>query len=77
MSTTTEGPLESARGAVANHEWDRGFELFEQADASLELGPEDLEAMAEAAWWAMRPDHAIEALERAYEGGARRAHAQP
>jgi nitrite reductase/ring-hydroxylating ferredoxin subunit len=30
MSTTTGGPLAAAREAVARHEWDRGFELFQQ-----------------------------------------------
>ncbi|MBA3736974.1 MAG: adenylate/guanylate cyclase domain-containing protein [Actinobacteria bacterium] len=68
MTTTTEDPLAEAREVVARHEWDRGFELFQDADASVELGPEDLEIMAEAAWWAMHPDEAIEALERAYAG---------
>lgn len=68
MSTTTDDPLAAARDAVAAQEWDRGFELFKQADASTQLGPEDLEAMAEAAWWAMRADDAIEAFERAYAG---------
>lgn len=68
MSTTTDDPLAAAREAVAAQEWDRGFDLFKESDASGRLAPEDLEAMAEAAWWAMRPDDAIEALERAYAG---------
>ena len=68
VSTATDGPLTAARDAVAAQEWDRGFELFPEAEASARLSPEDLEAMAEAAWWAMRADDAIEALERAYAG---------
>src|SRR5687768_14399108 len=71
MSATTEDPLAAAREAVARLEWERGLELFEEADASGELGPEDLEAMAEAAWWTMRPDNAIDVLERAYAGYVR------
>jgi len=71
MSSTTDDPLAAARTAVARLEWERGLELFEEADASVELGPEDLEAMAEAAWWAMRPDDAIDVLERAYAGFVR------
>ena len=55
-------------------EWERGLQLFEEADASVELGPEDLESMAEAAWWAMRPDDAIDVLERAYAGFVRAHH---
>jgi class 3 adenylate cyclase len=65
---TTDDHLAGAREAVAAQEWDRGFELFEEADASIRLSPEDLEAMAEAAWWAMRADDAIDAFERAYAG---------
>ena len=71
MSTTTDDPLTAAREAVARLEWERGLELFEEADASGELGPEDLESMAEAAWWSMRPDDAIDVLERAYAGYVR------
>jgi class 3 adenylate cyclase len=66
MRRTTEDPLAEARKALGDREWDRGFELFQEADASRELDPQDLEAMAEAAWWAMRPDDANAALERAY-----------
>ncbi len=71
MGTTTDDALAAAREAVARLEWERALELFEEADASVELGPEDLEAMAEAAWWAMRPDDAIDVLERAYAGFVR------
>jgi hypothetical protein len=71
MSTTTGDPLAAARTAVARLEWERGLRLFEEADASVEFGPEDLEAMAEAAWWTMRPDDAIVVLERAYAGFVR------
>jgi hypothetical protein len=70
MSTTTGDPLAAARAAVARLEWEDALRLFE-ADASVELGPEDLEAMAQAAWWAMRPDDAIDVLERAYAGFVR------
>ena len=74
MSSTTGDPLAAAREAVARLEWERGLDLFEHADASVELGPEDLESMAEAAWWAMRPDDAIDVLERAYAGFVRAQH---
>ncbi len=62
----TEEPLEAAREAIRQHEWDRGLELFQRADATSTLEAEDLELMAEAAWWAARPEEEIEALERAY-----------
>jgi class 3 adenylate cyclase len=67
MSKAIHDPLAVAREAVERRDWERAVELFELTDASVTLGPEDLEAMAEAAWWSTRPDQAIEALERAYE----------
>jgi class 3 adenylate cyclase len=66
MSKSIEGPLPAARDAAARREWERALELFELADARLVLAPDDLVAMADAAWWATRPDRAIEVLERAY-----------
>jgi class 3 adenylate cyclase len=48
------------------YEWERGYALFKVADAEGELSPGDLEIMADAAWWAARPDDCIDALERAY-----------
>ena len=63
--------LQLAREAVERREWERAVELFELADATVTLGPEDLEAMAEAVWWSTRPDEAIEVLERAYEAYVR------
>ena len=47
-------------------QWASGFELFSQAAAADPLDPEDLELMAEAAWWAARPEDAIKAYQRAY-----------
>src|SRR6185503_6376570 len=41
------------------------LDLFRQV-APEALSPEDLEAMADAAWWTARPDEAIELLRRAY-----------
>jgi class 3 adenylate cyclase len=60
--------LASAREALLRHEWEHGYELFKSADESGQLSPEDLEHMADAAWWAARPDDSIDALERAYSG---------
>ena len=68
MGTATEDSLAAARGAVADRDWDRGFELFKEVESTNALAPDDLEAMAEAAFWVMRPDDAIDALERAYAG---------
>ena len=64
----TDDPLAAAREGLTAQEWDRAFELFQEADASHALAPDDLEAMADAAFWSMRPDDAIDARERAYAG---------
>lgn len=66
MSQTLDDPLAAGRDAVLRHEWNRAFELLKQADQASGIPPEDLEIMAEAAWWAGRPDEGIDALERAY-----------
>lgn len=66
LSQPASDPLLAARDALNAHEWLRGLELFRQADGLARLGPEDLESMGEAAWWAARPDEAIDALQRAY-----------
>lgn len=39
-----------------------------EADRESSLSPQDLELMADAAWWAGHPDDAVDALERAYTG---------
>lgn len=66
MDPPNDDALASAREALKQHEWERGYELFKVADASGGLSPEDLEHMADAAWWAARPDDNIDVLERAY-----------
>ncbi len=66
VSQTSDDPLVAARDAVDRREWERGLELFRLADAAASLDPQDLEKMAEAAWWSTRPNEAIDGLERAY-----------
>ena len=73
---TTE--LEAARGAFARHEWTNAIEAFQAAERGAPLGaegieadglgPEDLERLGTALWWAGRPDESNEALERAFNG---------
>jgi class 3 adenylate cyclase len=58
--------LEAGREAARRHLWRDAFELLNQADASDHLSPEDLEGLAEAAWWTGRLDDCIAARERAY-----------
>lgn len=66
MSQAIDDPLAEAQAALLSHEWERAHERFCVADAAGKLSPSDLEMMADAAWWAARPDDCIDALERAY-----------
>ena len=77
-AATTDDSLQEARDAFAGHAWREAFDLLTTADASGSLAPEDLERLAEAAWWAGRMDDCIQARERAYAayievGNGRRA----
>jgi class 3 adenylate cyclase len=60
--------LELGRDAVRRRAWAEAMEAFAAADRDGGLPPADLELMADAAWWAARPDEATEALERAFTG---------
>jgi tetratricopeptide (TPR) repeat protein len=69
---------EAGRTALARHAWREAFELFSKADAAQALSAEDVERLAEAAWWTGRIDDCIAAHERAYtaymdQGAPRRA----
>jgi class 3 adenylate cyclase len=73
-----ESPLQAGREAVARHAWREGFQLLSEADNLQPLGPDDLVALAESAWWTGRLEDCIEARERAYalyleEGQPRKA----
>ena len=72
MEPGVQGPLHAGREASARYEWAKAFELLSAASED-ELTPEDLEALAEAAWWNARLDDCIGARERAFashlEGG--------
>ena len=48
------------------HAWDEAFDAFSEADRQADLPPQELQMMAEAAWWAGRPDDAEDALKRAF-----------
>jgi class 3 adenylate cyclase len=70
--------LQEARDAFDRHAWREAFDLLHAADASGGLSPEDVERLAEAAWWIGRMDECIEAQERAHAayveaGSGRRA----
>ena len=59
--------LPAARDALEGHRWSEAFDLLSQADLEGLLEPEDLEALAQAAWFNARADLAVEAKERAFK----------
>jgi len=72
------GGLEAARGALSGRAWNEAFELFKQAAGTTPLSPDDLEGLAEAAWWTGRLDENLAAREQAFtffleENNTRRA----
>lgn len=58
--------LESARDAVSRYAWREAFDLFAAADAAEPLGPDDLDNLAECAWWVGKMRHCIALRERAH-----------
>jgi len=73
-----EEEREAGRNAFARHSWREAFETLSNAQALRALSAEDVERLAESAWWIGRVDDSIAAHERAYaaymdEGNPRRA----
>ncbi len=66
--SVADEPLQEARDAISRHSWQEALDLLTAIDASGDLSAEDLERLAEAAFWTGRTDKCIEALERAYAG---------
>lgn len=60
--------LAKARQAAEAQDWATVFEQFSELDDPTSLRAEDLEVLAQAAWWQGRIDVAIDAHERAYRG---------
>lgn len=58
--------LEVARDAVKSKDWSSAIEQFE--DVEQELSPDDMLLLADALWWSARPDEAVEAYQRAFDG---------
>lgn len=58
--------LTAGRVALAEHRWQEAFELLSQADRESGLGVEDLEGLANAAWFTAHPDETTAAKERAF-----------
>ncbi len=73
-----EEEREAGRSAFSRHSWHEAFETLSNAQAMRPLSPEDVERLAESAWWIGRVDDSIAAHERAYaaymdQGTPRRA----
>ena len=68
MTHVVSETLEAGRTAIGQHAWQEGYRLLEDADVAAPLEPEDLEALAAAAWWTGRLDACIAARERAFAG---------
>lgn len=60
--------LRQGREALASRAWDEAFHHLTEADGSGQLGPEDLDGLAEAAWASDHIDAFLPARERAYSG---------
>jgi class 3 adenylate cyclase len=71
-----DNALDAGRDAVRRHAWREAFDQLTAADQVATLNADDLEGLAEAAWWSGRADACISARERAYslhlEAGRRR-----
>jgi tetratricopeptide (TPR) repeat protein len=55
-----------AREAMGRYAWGEAFQLFAAADAVAPLGPDELDQMAECAWWLGKMRHCMALRERAY-----------
>jgi len=60
--------LESGKQAIRRRAWDEAWTTLSEVDREETLTPQDLELLADAAWWAGHPDDSVDALERAYNG---------
>ena len=63
---TDTATLERARQALDEHAWLEAYEALASVADREDLSAEDLERLAEAAWWSAHPTESIEAFERAY-----------
>jgi class 3 adenylate cyclase len=66
VTQVVENPREAGREAARRHAWREAYALLSEADMAADLGAEDLESLAEAAWWTGRLDEALSLRERAY-----------
>ena len=65
-ASVSRAPAEAAKAALARHAWREAFDALSEADANGQLQTEDLDLLAQAAWWTGQLPIAIETRERAY-----------
>ena len=51
--------VEDRAAAIAASEWESAFAALSSVDPTQPLGPDDLEALGEAAWWTGRVPECI------------------
>jgi class 3 adenylate cyclase len=76
VTQVVDDSLAAGRDAARRQAWRDAYDLLKSADGEGRLSPEDLENLAEAAWWTGRLEEGIGLRERAYaafaEAGDRR-----
>jgi class 3 adenylate cyclase len=68
VTQVVQDPLEAGREALRRRDWIEGFELLRSADESMDLGPDDVMLLGEAAMWTGHMDSVAPYFERAYRG---------
>lgn len=63
---TAESLLPEARTALAAHDWAGAFDLLSRADQAVALSGEELEGLAESAWWVGRYRESLYARQRVH-----------
>ena len=66
MAGHVDSTLEAGRDAIQRHAWKEACDLLGVEDTAKGLSPDDLELLAQAAWWIGRLGTCIAARERAY-----------
>ena len=66
MRDSGDDQIAAGREALRRHAWREAFEQLRDADAAEPLPPDDLELLAQAAWWVGRLDDCIGVRERTH-----------
>jgi class 3 adenylate cyclase len=66
VTQVVDDSLEAGREAARRHAWRDAYQLLRSSDEAGRLTAEDLQNLAEAAWWTGHLDEAITDRERAY-----------